>query len=278
MACSSLLLVGAIILSMKLCEGFIARSSPVPRHVADYDRIRTEHTVLMTQGPTATDGVVDPELQCISRKDLLSSLLAGAAASQLLVLSALPASAEDQATKSIAPSSPSHRILPCNKSVSGAPANCVSTASVKQVDLYMAPWTWPEGTSAEEVVGRIKGIVDTDGTLQMVEQHDNRYFRLRAARNFNYDEIELVVNPLDRVITFRSQQVEGPESVSDFGANRKRLEDIRKRIPFLQVMGAEFDSADSGPREGVGGQLKAFWGLQSGGGFEKVLLDEDDDY
>lgn len=141
----------------------------------------------------------------------------------------------------------------------------------------MAPWTWPEGTSVDEVVGRLKGVVDADGALQLVEQQDNRYFRVRAARNFNYDELEFVVNPADRVITFRSQQVEGPDSVSDFGGNRKRLEDIRKRIPFLQVMGAEFDSADSGPREGVGGQLKAFWGLQSGSGFEKVLLDEEDD-
>jgi hypothetical protein len=79
----------------------------------------------------------------------------------------------------------------------------------------MAPWTWPEGTSAEEVVGRIKGIVDSDGTLQIVEQQDNRYFRLRAARNFNYDEIELVVNPMDRVITFRRQQVEGPEAIGN---------------------------------------------------------------
>ena len=237
----------------------------------------------MTHGTKVADGssngVHDSELRRISRRDLLNSLLAGAAASQLLVaLHPLPAFAEDPKGSSATIAPPSYRILPCSKPSSGAAANCVSTASVKQVDLYMAPWTWPEGTSTEEVVGRIKGIVDADGALEMVEQKDNRYFRLRAARNFNYDEIELVVNPVDRVITFRSQQVEGPESVSDFGGNRKRLEDIRKRIPFLQVMGAEFNSADSGPREGVGGQLKAFWGLQSGAGFEKVLLDDEDDY
>ena len=173
---------------------------------------------------------------------------------------------------------PSYSIATCIKPSGGAPANCVSTASVKLVDLYAAPWTWPEGFAADEVLGRLKGVIDSDPTLTLVEeQKENRYLRVRAARNFNTDEIEFVVNPSDRVVTFKSQQVEGPDNVSDFGGNRKRLEEIRKRIPMLQVMGAEFESADAGPREGVGGQLKAFWGFQSGGGYEKVLLDEYDD-
>jgi len=173
----------------------------------------------------------------------------------------------------------SYSIATCIKPSGGAPANCVSTASVKQVDLYMAPWTWPdEGVTADEVLGRLKGVIDSDPTLTLVEeQKEKRYLRVRATRNFNADEIEFVVNPSDRVVTFKSQQVEGPDNVSDFGGNRKRLEEIRKRIPMLQVMGAEFESADAGPREGVGGQLKAFWGFQSGGGYEKVLLDEYED-
>jgi len=97
-----------------------------------------------------------------------------------------------------------------------------------------------------------------------------------ADRKFAVDELLFRVDPSDRVITYRSQQVEGPESVSDFGANRKRLEEIRKRIGIVDVMGAEMASADSGPREGVSAQLKAFWGFQSGAGYESVLLDEED--
>jgi len=225
-----------------------------------------------------TAGTIGPVL---SRQQWLSSvagILAGAAVSASILATSPAAAAEPAAQQQ------SFSIAACVKPASGAPANCVSTASVKQVDLYMAPWTWPEGTSVDEVVGRLKGVIDSDASLQLIDQQqtqdDDRrryYFKVRAARNFNSDEIEFVVNPADRVITFKSQQVEGPESVSDFGGNRKRLEDVRKRIPFLQVMGAEFESADSGPREGVTGQLKAFWGLQSGGGFEKLLLDEDDD-
>lgn len=244
-------------------------------------RAARETPLFSQQRRTAEDADIDlGSSSLISRKNLFSELAwitMSASVASLSLLAPPPAraaAADDPTTSS------SYSIASCVKPSTGGPANCVSTASVKQVDLYMAPWTWPEGVAVDEVVGRLKGVIDADPALTLVEQRDSRYFRVRAARNFNTDEIEFVVNPADRVVTFRSQQVEGPESVSDFGGNRKRLEEIRKRIPFLQVMGAEFDSADSGPREGVGGQLKAFWGLQSGGGYEKVLLDEDfdDDY
>jgi uncharacterized protein (DUF1499 family) len=171
-------------------------------------------------------------------------------------------------------------ISPCSRPTNGGGANCVSTASVKQVDLFISPWTWAEGISAEEVIGRLKGAIATDGTLSLVGQNyvDGRYIcRVRAARNFCTDEIEFVVNPADRVVIFRSQQVDGPDTVSDFGANRKRLDELRRRIGVVDVMGAEFASADSGPREGTVGQLRAFWGLQSGGGYESVLLDDIDE-
>ena len=167
------------------------------------------------------------------------------------------------------------RIASCPKVTSG-PANCVSTASVKQVDLYAAPWTWSdESVSADVVFARLKGAIAADSSLEIVEKEDLA-LTVRADRKFAVDEIQFRVNPTDRVITFRSQQVDGPESVSDFGTNRKRLDDIRKRIGIVNVMGAEMASADAGPREGVSAQLKAFWGFQSGGGFESVLMDEDE--
>jgi uncharacterized protein (DUF1499 family) len=168
------------------------------------------------------------------------------------------------------------KITPCVKSGSGSPPNCVSTASVKQIYLYMPPWTWNEVTSVDEVAARLKGAIAADPTLTLEEQREDRYFRVRAVRNFCYDQIEFVLNPVDRVVAFRSQQIEGPDSVSDFGGNRRRLDEIRRRASVLGVMGEEFDSADSSPREGAADQLKAFWGLQSGGGYQSILLDEDE--
>ena len=176
-------------------------------------------------------------------------------------------------------------IVSCGTST-GSSSNCVSTASVKQVDLFMLPWTWPESISSDEVISRLKGVVASDQTLSVIDSTkvpsgENYFFRIHAARNICRDEIELFVNPNDRVITFRSQQIDGPDSVSDFGANRRRLEDIRKRLKVVTVLGGgggeNGDYYSNGEStEGLGGQLKAFWGFQSGGGFESILLDEDE--
>ena len=169
-------------------------------------------------------------------------------------------------------------IVPCEK-LSGT-NNCVSTASVKQVDLYMLPWTWSD-QSVDEIASRMKGVIASDPNLSLVDSNlekrketDGYFFRVRAARNLYTDEIEFLINPTDRVVTFRSRQVEGPENVSDFGANRQRLDSIRQRLAVVTVMGE--DSADNGPREDLSGQLRAFWGFQSGGGYESILLDEDE--
>ena len=280
----------SLLLSVQsICDGFTFQQAPAvlspprQRAAAAISSHPYQHGV-RTSSDKSDRIFDDPTLH---HRHILSSLAGTAATVALLVLffsTALPVSAaavdqQPAASSASSTTAQSYGISACVKPANGVPINCVSTSSVRQVDLYMAPWTWPDGTSVDEVVGRIKGVVDADPTLQLVEQRDQRYFRVRAARNLGYyDEIELVVQPADRVVIFRSQQVEGPESVSDFGGNRKRMENLRKQIPFLQVMGTDLESADSGPREGVGGQLKAFWGLQSGGGFEKVLLDDDDDY
>ena len=157
----------------------------------------------------------------------------------------------------------------------------------------MLPWSWPESISSDEVISRLKGVVAADQTLSLIDasttttttnnnnnnnNNQNYYVRIRAARNVCTDEIEFLVNPTDRVMTFRSQQVEGPDQVSDFGANRRRLDEIRQRLKVVTVLGSSDNDDDhrGESREGLTGQLKAFWGFQSGGGFESILLDEDE--
>lgn len=155
----------------------------------------------------------------------------------------------------------------------GTPVNCVSTSSVRQVDLYMPPWTIPDGMSKEEVMARLKGAIRSDPTLSITEETP-KYLKVKATRNFSTDELEFLINDVDSVVTFRSQQTDGP-SVSDLGANRKRLADIKKKLAFL-AMGEEYETADNAPREGALGQLKAFYGFRSGGGFEDIVLDQDE--
>lgn len=161
-------------------------------------------------------------------------------------------------------------ISPCQRSTdpSVATTNCVSTASVRQLDLYMPPWTF-NGMTKEEVVARLRGVIASDSTMMLVVDQPN-YLKAQASRNFCTDELEFVVNEADEVVTFRSSQVSGP-AVSDFNANRKRLDEIRVKAR-LGIMGQEYELADPSS-EGPLGQLKAFYGLQSGEGFEDVNLD-----
>lgn len=148
--------------------------------------------------------------------------------------------------------------------------NCVSTASVRQLENYMEPWTYPKDMSVSEVLARIKGACSTNVRLSVVDTTDTS-LRVQAIRNFAKDEILFTVNPDDRVITFVSQQTEGPDQ-PDFGENRKRMEDLKRRIGVFGTMGGDIMES---PQQGALGQLKAFYGLQSGKGFEDVFLEDE---
>jgi len=154
---------------------------------------------------------------------------------------------------------------------------CVSTANVRQLDLYAPPWTFD--ASASEVMSRLKGAVVTDPNCEIVQQEGDRYLKVEAKRPNDVfgslDILEFVINPEDGVVTFRSAV--SNNDGNDFGANKKRLEEIRKRGGIFGLMGDSMNTADAastGERgNGPLGQLKAFYGLQSGGGFEDVVLE-----
>ena len=88
--------------------------------------------------------------------------------------------------------------------------------------------------------------------------------------------MEFVIKPADSVVLFTTAEVIKKDSsasdvVSDLGANRSRMEALRKKSGIFTPMGANLGSADNGKRIGVLGQLKSFYGIQSGEGFEDVF-------
>ena len=110
---------------------------------------------------------------------------------------------------------------------------------------------------------------------------DSRYVRAYAKRiTSDADEVEFLVKPDDKVVLFRSTARKNG-SVSDFGANRNTIDDIRRRGAVFNLMGDGMtaDSYDGGGAASRGnnpwGQLKAFYGLQSGQGFEAIFEDEE---
>lgn len=137
----------------------------------------------------------------------------------------------------------------------------------------MTPWTYDSGMSTAEVLARLKGLIESDSSLTLLSEGE-LWVSATATRNLGActDQIDFVIRPDDRVITFQSKQIEGP-STSDFGANRNRLEELRKKVGVFGRMGEALETADTSAREGVGGQLKAFWGFTSGTGYEDVMLE-----
>lgn len=128
--------------------------------------------------------------------------------------------------------------------------------------------------SSDEAMARLKGVISSDPKLEIIGQGADRSLKVKATRNLGAtDEIDFLINPTDSVITFISRRTDD-EDGGDFGANRKRLEELRRKAQVFGIMGQEYSSADTAPREGAFGQLKAFYGLRSGGGYEDLLLDD----
>jgi len=142
----------------------------------------------------------------------------------------------------------------CKRAPNGPSPNCLSTSSVKQLDLFATPWVYE--TTAAQVKERLASLG------QVLEQDENS-LRVRISR----DEVVFRINDDDKVVTFTLTQRD-----DGIGNARQRLNEIQKRAQIFGSMGQEFASADAAPPEGPLGQLKAFYGLQSGSGYADVIL------
>lgn len=202
------------------------------------------------------------------------------------------ADAEEEATTTT--TTPAPALKECKIAKAGKPTNCVSTLNVRNLDVYSPPWTYT--VSPDEAYRRIKRVVDDDPAFRVVVDNGNDgYIKVSATRGtltdqllkignnraVVTDEFEFVVNAKDSVVTYRGAEAVSSEdnaspSVSDFGIIRNRLENIRKQAGCFSVMGGGItsDSFEGDRGNGPLSQLKAFYGLQSGKGFEEVFEDD----
>ena len=173
--------------------------------------------------------------------------------------------------------SPSLSIKGCPKPISGKPSNCVATANVKQLATYSPPWTFE--VSEDEAFARLKGLIKSDPSFTVSEIDEvGKYIKIDVQRTFSgQDAMEFLVKGDDKVVIFKSYEKE-ESGISDFGANKKRVEELRKKSGgFFSLMGEGLGTVDSysgtisGKNNGPLSQLKAFYGLQSGEGFKEVF-------
>lgn len=224
-------------------------------------------------GPFRTQPRTGHDSTTQSRNEFLSNALAVSSVGIMGWIDGVQSSlAADEA-----PASASRSIAACPGGQQSKPTNCVSTSSIKQVDRYAPPWTFE--CSIDEAFARLKGVVKVDSSLELVDEISPTYLKVIAKRPLVTDELEFVLNDKDQLVLFRSAEManDGPSPLSDFGVNRKRLDGIRQKAAVFQVMGQGLNTADSfnpgGSARGNGplGQLKAFYGLQSGQGFEDLF-------
>ena len=192
-----------------------------------------------------------------------------------VVASSSSSSSSEEAVEAPAPKQLSRTIEGCPKPINGKPNNCVATSNIKQLENYSPPWTFE--VSPEEAYARLKGIFKNESTFTIVETDEElKYIRAEVPRINNVDSLEFLIKGDDKVVVFKSNEIVG-YGLSDYGANKKRVDDLRlKSNGVFRLMGDgltadSIDGGKFGKRNGIAGQLKAFYGLQSGEGFESVF-------
>ena len=132
----------------------------------------------------------------------------------------------------------SGRLLPCKLK-----SNCISTSSVNSVVKYSRPWIYTKSLTDE--FNEIIDVLTKNPYLKVVNVDEGlHYIRAEAKSAFppsGVDDIELLLNDNDKIITYRSNSREtvmaGTEIVGDAGANRNRLNDLKSKLG-LDEMGA----------------------------------------
>lgn len=214
----------------------------------------------------------------ISRGALLSSARSAILASVLMPSVSIAEETQPEKKPETQPETQPETTPKPSRSIQGCAIDsddCVSTANIKDAKgSYSPPWTFE--VSPDEAFARIKGVLKSDDSYVVTELDDEgRYIRAYAKR-FTMDaqdEVEFLVKGEDKVVLFKSRARKNG-SVSDFGANGRRIDDIRKKGAVFDMMGGGMtaDSFQGGGAMVKGnnpfGQIKSFYGLQSGQGLD----------
>lgn len=131
------------------------------------------------------------------------------------------------------------RLLKCKQK-----SNCISTSAINSVDKYSPPWEFTK--SPDEEYNDLTAAVKSTSYLNLVEQDKEKlYLRAEAKSAFpptGIDDIEFLINPKDKLITYRSNSrtvvSAGSDIVGDAGSNRNRLLSLQKKLS-VQPMGQD---------------------------------------
>jgi uncharacterized protein (DUF1499 family) len=135
------------------------------------------------------------------------------------------------------------RLLPCPSR-----SNCISTSSVKSVEKYSRPWTFK--VSPEEMFAQVLSATKSIEFLTIDEQDKEKFYIHLTAKSAvpptSLDDIEFLINPSEKFITFRSNSREvvmaGTQQLGDGGSNKNRLQQIQRKLGVKEIGVEEYDS------------------------------------
>ena len=130
------------------------------------------------------------------------------------------------------------RLLPCKSR-----SNCISSSSINSIEKYGRPWAFDEKKSGKEQFGEIKQAFKDVEYLNVKDVNDDKFYLRAEAKSAvppsGTDDIEVLVNGLDHIVTYRSNSREvvmaGASVVPDGGSNRNRLATIQRRLNLKEM-------------------------------------------
>eukprot|EP00597_Dinobryon_sp_UTEXLB2267_P008615 CAMPEP_0170084492 /NCGR_PEP_ID=MMETSP0019_2-20121128/19681_1 /TAXON_ID=98059 /ORGANISM="Dinobryon sp., Strain UTEXLB2267" /LENGTH=217 /DNA_ID=CAMNT_0010300619 /DNA_START=92 /DNA_END=745 /DNA_ORIENTATION=+ len=128
------------------------------------------------------------------------------------------------------------RLLPCK-----AKSNCISTSSVTSVEKYSRPWEFTNPPIEE--FQQIVKVLEDDPYLKVADKDDSKFYIRAEAKSAvpptGIDDIELLLNDKDNIITYRSNSrdvvMAGSQVLGDAGSNRNRLDSIKRKLAVKEM-------------------------------------------
>lgn len=133
------------------------------------------------------------------------------------------------------------RLLSCKSQ-----SNCISSSSINSLEKYGRPWSFSKSPNDE--YNELKSLIQKDAYLTLVESElpgveNNKLYLHATAKSAvpptSLDDIEFLINPLDKIITYRSSSrdvlMAGFSMVPDGNSNRNRLEAVRRQLGLSEM-------------------------------------------
>jgi len=130
-------------------------------------------------------------------------------------------------------------------------SNCVSTSSINSLEKYGRPWTFAT-QDADSEFDQLVSVIKAQDYLTLAEADKSKLYIRAEAKSAvpptGIDDVEFLLNPIDKLITYRTNSRElvfaGTTMVGDGGSNKNRLANLQRKLG-VKEMALEDEAEDA---------------------------------